>query len=462
MTGTVPTKSIWGRLIIGFISVAAIGAMATGYFIYDRFVATTSAFRDRTLQSDARLMRDLLERSTDGRGLELPDFVTSSFQPGRGKYAIIRRDGSVIASSPGVTSALAPIVEGNEHDFFLNDGSPDGRKLYGYVLKAKYGGQDAFIQVAVPSGELAYDSVVEEFVEDVGWIWIPFLGCLLFVNLLVARIGLTPLRTASRQADAIGPHVVSARLQEAGMPKEVYALVRAVNRAFDRLEAGYQSQRTFIADAAHELRTPVAVLKAHIALLPKSDDTIKLSEEVEVMHRLINQLLDSARLEAITFEAGDTAELCEIVISVAQFLGPLAISTGKTISVSAPQPIFVNGSKDWLSCAIRNIVENAIRHTPRGTSVEISVLDDGIVLVRDHGPGVPAGDRQAIFRRFWQGGRDRGGNAGLGLDIVYRIVTAHQGTVHVDDAPGGGAAFVVRIPKARSTHGDVRNQRTAA
>lgn len=441
-----PTKSIWARLIVGFISVAGIGAVTTGYFIYDRFVATTSAFRDRTLQSDARLMRKVLERTPPGSELSFPDFLTGNFQPGRGKYAIVRDDGVMISASPGVTEPLAPFDETKDHDFFLSDSGQDGRTLYGYAVKADYDGHGVFIQVAVPSGELAYDSVVEEFVEDVGWVWLPLIGGLLAVNLIVARIGLTPLRTASRQADAIGPHAVSARLQEAGMPTEVYALVRAVNRAFDRLEAGYQSQKTFIADAAHELRTPVAVLKAHIALLPRSDDASKLREEVDAMHRLVNQLLDSARLEAITFEAGDTADLREIVLGVAQHLGPLAVNSGKSISVVAPNPVWVSGSKDWLACAVRNLAENAIRHTPRGTSIDMEVQKQGLVLVRDHGPGVPCAERDVIFKRFWQGGRDRGGSAGLGLDIVVRIVRAHGGSVHVEDAPGGGARFVVRIP----------------
>jgi signal transduction histidine kinase len=447
--GLVP-QSVWWRLILGFIGVSCVGAIGTGYFIFDRFVTTTSAFRDRTLQNDANVMGKLLSRTAEGKKLNFPDFLADNFQNGRGKYAIVSDNGVLIAGSPGVTEPLAPLDEAKHRDFFLSDNDHDGRMLYGYTLKSSFGDRPVFIQVAVPSGELAFDSVLEEFIEDVGWIWLPILGGLLAVNLIVVRVGLRPLRVAAKRANAIGPHAVSSRLPEGGLPQEVHALVRAVNLAFDRLEAGYESQKTFIADAAHELRTPVAVLKAHAALLPESGDIVKLRLEIGALERLVNQLLDSARLDAIILEEGDTAELTSVAVAVAHQLGPLAVNSGKSIEVIAPAPVVIGGSADWIFCAVRNLAENALRHTPPGTAVEITVETSGRVSVRDYGPGISSTEREAVFRRFWQGNRDRGCGAGLGLDIVRRVVDAHAGFVCVEDTLGAGATFVIQIPVHRS------------
>lgn len=186
--GLVP-KSVWWRLIVGFIVVSCLGAIGTGLFIFDRFVATTSAFRDRTLQNDATIMAKLLEHTAEGQRLNFPDFLADNFQNGRGKYAIIGENSALIAGSAGVSQPLAPLDEAKDRDFFLSDNDHDGRMLYGYTLRSTLGKRPVFIQVAVPSGELAFDSVIEEFIEDVGWIWLPVVAGFLAVNLAVVRIG---------------------------------------------------------------------------------------------------------------------------------------------------------------------------------------------------------------------------------------------------------------------------------
>ena len=438
-------QSIWFRLIVGLVGVSLLAAAATGLLIYERFVSTYSAIRDRTLQNDARVISKLLRRAAEGRPLQLPDFLADGFQQGKGKYAVVSKYGVLVAGSPGVTGPLAPIDDADQRDFFVTEDGGDGQKLYGFTLHGSYGSKPVWIQVAFPQGELVYDSLLEEFIKDIGWIWLPFVLGLLATNLLVARIGLQPLRRAAAQAESIGPGAVSARLPEEGLPSEVHALVGAVNRALDRLEIAFQSQQRFIADAAHELRTPVAVLKAH-AGLPAEDRYVTWKEEIDAMERLVNQLLDSARLDVVSLEKGETVELTQVARAVASQLGPLAINAGKSIEVvPASTPVVINGSVELLSCAVRNLVENAVRHTAIGTAASIEISKPATLRVIDRGPGIKPHERELIFKRFWQGGRDRGG-AGLGMDIVARSVAALGGTVSVSDAPGGGAMFTLQFP----------------
>jgi signal transduction histidine kinase len=445
-TRTSRAQSIWVRLIIGLVAVSLLAAAATSLLIYERFVATNSAFRDRTLQNDARVIAKLLRRTAQGRPLQLPDFLAEGYHQAKGKFAIVSEYGVLLAGSPGVKEPLAPIDDASKRDFFLADGGGNGPKLYGFMLRGTYGSKPVWVQVAIPQGEIVYDSVLEEFIKDVGWIWAPFVLGLLVINLLVARIGLRPLQRAAQQAEAIGPGTVSARLPEEGLPREVHALVRAVNHALDRLETAFQSQQRFVADAAHELRTPVAVLKAHTALLPRDDRLDAWKEEVNALERLVNQLLESARLDVIALEANEVIELNQVAEIVITQLAPLAVSAGRSVALMASsKPIYVNGSTTLLTSALRNLIENGIRYTPAGTAVSVEISLPATIIVSDKGPGIAPPERELIFRRFWQGRRDRGGGAGLGMDIVARSVAALGGSISISDAPVG-AVFVITLP----------------
>ena len=224
------------------------------------------------------------------------------------------------------------------------------------------------------------------------------------------------------------------------MPREVLPLVRAVNDALDRLEAGFRAQREFTADAAHELRTPLAILRTQIDMIADRDVAGPLRHDVESMCRLVNQLLDISELETFVVGEEEVADIVAIAAEVAAFLAPLALSQRKTVALTgARRPVRVRGDGDALArAASRNLVENALAHTAPGTTVEIAIGSEGVIRVMDRGPGVPRADREHIFRRFWRRDRRSGGNAGLGLAIVARIAAMHGATVDVADRQGGG------------------------
>jgi signal transduction histidine kinase len=447
-----PAPSIWLRFIIGLATVSLFAATATSWLVYQKFVSTNSAFRDRTLENDARVIKNLLQRAAEGRPLQLSDFLTDDFKNGGGKFAIVSENGVLVASSPGVRAPLSPIDSTNPRDFFMSEADDPRTALNGFTLKGVFGSKPVWIQIALPPGEAGLNSILKNFVIEIGWIWLPFVVGLLLTNLMVARIGLRPLRLAAEQAEAIGPGAVSTRLPKEGLPREVYALVSSVNRALDRLEIAFHSQKRFVADAAHELRTPIAVIKAHVGILPASPEIEALKDEIRAAERLINQLLDSARLDVLLLDSNDVVDLNIIVEEVATQLGPMAVNSGRSLEViRCSRAVEVNGCHDMLSCAVRNLVENAIRFTAPGTTVEIVVTHPPALEVRDHGPGVRPDERERIFKRFWQGGRDRGGGAGLGLDIVSRTMVALGGTVSVGDAPGGGAVFTLCFPSPGGT-----------
>jgi signal transduction histidine kinase len=263
---------------------------------------------------------------------------------------------------------------------------------------------------------------------------------------LTIRRSLAPLNALATQAAKIDPGHSTLRLPSAGIPKEILPLVSSVNNVLDRLDEGLRQQREFNANAAHQLRTPLAVLGANIDTMTDSGVAAKLRYDVEVMSRIVNQLLLVARLETLNIRLDERLDLCLTARQAAENLGPIAISTHKMLEVEEPAaPVFIRGNGFVVNIAISNLIENALNHSPPGKAVRIRVTSGPSVEISDSGPGIPAEFREKIFERFWRGEASKEG-AGLGLAIVRRIMHALNGTVAVADARDGGAQFTLQFP----------------
>jgi len=294
-------------------------------------------------------------------------------------------------------------------------------------------------------GDLAHE-LLREFIYDIAWVIPLFVAATLAVGVWSIRSALRPLRSVSERAAAITPDATGIRLPTDALPSEVVPLVAAVNRALDRLEQGFTTQRQFTANAAHELRTPLAILTAGLEALDGSNEVSTLRADAERMNRLVAQLLRVARLDATPAGTQGVMDLSATTAAAVEYLAPWAISQGVTLGFDAPgRSVMVHGDADAITDALRNLVENAVAHGPEGTEVAVAVMPDGRVTVSDEGPGVPPADRARVFERFWRGAGARRAGAGLGLAIVAEIARAHGGTVTVEDAPGSGARFVVAL-----------------
>jgi signal transduction histidine kinase len=230
-----------------------------------------------------------------------------------------------------------------------------------------------------------------------------------------------------------------------------------VNQALDRLEQGFKVQREFTADAAHELRTPLAILRARLSGIRDPELRRELDADSDRMARIVSQLLDVAELESFVPDPAAVADLQDIGREVVEYMAPMALARGRQLALAEPgRPVWVRGDGEVLFQAVRNLVENALSHTPAGTTVEVKVESQGVLRVLDRGAGVPPADRELVFQRFWRKDRSKSGGAGLGLSIVKRIVEAHGGDVSVQGRNGGGAAFVIRLNRTVPTEPGLR------
>lgn len=274
---------------------------------------------------------------------------------------------------------------------------------------------------------------------------------------LVSGWSLRHLAVASREAAAVDPSNPGARISTERLPGEIRPLVNAVNGALDRLGEAYESERRFVADAAHELRTPLAVLGLRLqrAKLGSILDWAAIDEDVAKMNHLVGQLLDLARMEHV--RQGPTAESCPIVNlsriarEAAAAVVPLAEKTGRALDVALPTSLPVRGRPDDLRNMMRNLLENAIVHGDGTIRLAGQIGADfggqqrAWITVSDEGPGVPAELREEIFGRFRKGRPDSTGH-GLGLAIVREVVRAHGGSIGF--LPGAGCRVQIVLPPA--------------
>lgn len=253
------------------------------------------------------------------------------------------------------------------------------------------------------------------------------------------------LDTTADEARRIDIHQRGARLSVTQIPLEVVPLVTAINDALARLDQGYARHKRFVADAAHELRTPIAILNTRLESLPSGPDRTRLLEDSARLATLAEQLLDIQRLDRCGHPFAQV-DLIGIAQSVAADLAPLAIAAGYELALDATEtPIETTGDAAALERALTNLVQNAIQHGPRRGTIGIRVGKPACIEVTDEGAGIPADQREMIFEPFYRlTPLDRG--AGLGLNMVREIVQLHGGHVTVTDSADGGACFRMTLP----------------
>jgi len=267
---------------------------------------------------------------------------------------------------------------------------------------------------------------------------------------------------ATRELDRLAAEVATveagslARRLSAGSTDEVDRLVSALNRVLERLERSVAQLRRFTADAAHELRTPLAAMRARLEIalaedapaVPR-DSVVDALEQAERLGHLAEDLLTLARVEggAITSKALEgSVDLTGLVNEVGAAMAPIAEEQARLFAWTADPGLCVHGSEPLLKRVLLNLVDNAFRHTPASACVRVDAhRDDGqaVLEVRDDGPGVDPSVRPHLFERFRHG---TGAGSGLGLALVREIVERHRGTVLVSDAAPSGTRVRVLLP----------------
>jgi signal transduction histidine kinase len=442
--------SLSSRIIVR-LTVTTLFAAAVGYgWLYLKQSHVDAYLRQRALVRQAEDISSYLSLDAYGSlALDLPPQMAESYNsPGsRYRYAIRDEAGRVVLSSGRRVGPVPDLLMTDRHTTYEYKNG-DTAHTIGAAFRTTVGNRTLVTQVeqTAPLLQSINAAVFNEFFADGGWLGIPFLFALLAVSAWTVRNALAPLRGLSALAANINPGRSDVRLPQTGVPEEIQPLVRAVNGALDRLDDGLTSQREFNANAAHQLRTPLAVLAANIDTMDDNAAAAKLRYDVDLMSRIVTQLLLVAKLETLNISLDEQVDLCSAAHEVAENLGPIAVSMHKTLEIDEPAgPVVIRGNRFAVTVAVGNLIENALSHTPSGGHVRIRVTQAPSIDVQDAGPGIPTNMREKIFERFWKGENSKEG-AGLGLAIVRRVMSVLNGSVSVSDAPEGGAQFTLLFP----------------
>lgn len=289
------------------------------------------------------------------------------------------------------------------------------------------------------------------------------IGIAVLVAFLFARHLSAPIRRLEHAALALADGDLSSRTEPGG-PHEIAALGEAFNHMANRLEEGEELRRRMVADVSHELRNPIAAARAQAegmaeGVLPATDQRLgSLVEDMEHLTRLVDDLQELAVAEAGQIDYNSTpVDLAELArretARIEAMAGPdVSVSFASATDSAAEPEARVSGDEQRLSQVLRNLLTNALRHTPQGSiTVSVSADDHNVVTrVIDTGEGIPAADLPHVFERFYRADAARAahtGGAGLGLAISARVVRDHGGDVFAQATPGGGATVGFTLPR---------------
>jgi signal transduction histidine kinase len=293
---------------------------------------------------------------------------------------------------------------------------------------------------------------------------LPLIPALALLIGWVLRRGLAPLDEASRSVGARDASRLDA-LPTHDVPAELVPLVSQINSLLARLAGSLDAQRRFLADAAHELRSPVAALALQAQLLKRAPTPqaraaamAELEHGVERARRLVQQLLGYARLEAdVQAQPHRPVDLAALARQAVGSFAPRADERSVDLGADAAGPIVVPGNDAELRSLLENLIDNALRYAPAGSAVTVAVRAGDSVArlsVVDSGPGIPASDRERVFERFHRVAGDETFGTGLGLAIAKSIVERHRGSIGLSDThPGSdrpGLAVEIRLPLAEA------------
>lgn len=444
-----PNNSLQMRLAT---RLGALFLLATiilvGVFLYLSYNLADSLNRRDLFELADELAEEMDE---DGRIDDIEELVALGWLNADTRYAVFDSERRVLSASDPAFAAMVTergMVSGGTDLFRLDDFGTPPRSYLGLVANERSDAGRVTVVAAEPeqAEQALLNAIVWEVLLKAAWFMPVFIFVTLLVGVLAIRGGLQPLRKTAQEAASIKPDALSARLGTSNLPSEVFPLVSAVNGALDRLEEGFEVQRRFTANAAHELRTPLAIITGALDAMDDNAELRKVRQDIARMNRLVEQLLQAARLDALPLDTHESLDLRKIAHHVLEYMAPLAIENGQSIELTEPDtPVYIHGNPHAVEDAIRNLIENAIVHGRSVGPIEVRVEAGGSITVCDHGPGVSSEDRERLFDRFWRGRNVSAAGAGLGLSIVQEIMKIHWGEVSVDDNVGGGACFTLKF-----------------
>lgn len=446
------TRSLQSRLLAVLLSLVTVVWIVTAIATWFDARHELNELLDGHLTQAAALLvaQQAHELDEDETHVEAPSL--HRYAP-KVAFQVYHGDQQVAHSANAPVTPLAGLHPGQQVDGFQT------RNIDGVTWRVfSAQGRERDIQVHVGEQIESRSAILWALLRSTLWPMLLALPVLGLSTWWAVRQAVTPLRElqrtlAHRQPAELTPIVLPHA------PEEMTPMLEALNALFHRIQALMESERRFTADAAHELRTPIAAIRTQAQVaLAESDDRLRQHALMSTLEgcdratRLVEQLLTLSRLETGGTPALGLLDLNSLVQRVMADAAPQAIQKQQTIELEAPQACAVVGDATLLSVLVRNLVDNAIRYSPPGAHVRVELAQDlgpPTLVVEDSGPGLNPDDLQRIGERFFRVMGTGESGSGLGWSIAKRIATVHQADLQVARSPVlGGLKVTVRWPRA--------------
>lgn len=446
-----PMRSIQGRLLVLLLAMVSMVWLGAAVMTWRDVRHELGELLDSHLAQAAALLI-VQQLSPDGDEVHGVDAPSSHHYASKVAFQVFHEGRLMLRSTNAPLHAMIPLALGLRSGFATV--AIDGEQ---WRVFASHGAQGD-VQVYVGERIDSRDSILWAVLRSVFWPMALALPVLALTILVAVRVGMAPLRELGRMLAGRDPR----RLEPVDMPRaplEMVPLLDALNRLFGRIAAMIESERRFTADASHELRTPIAAIRAQAQVaLTETDDasrTQALRNTIEGCDRaahLAEQLLTLSRLEAGAAPPMDRLDLAAVARRVLAEVGPRAIERQQALELRADTPCGVVGNDALVAVLVRNLVDNALRYSPDAARIVVGVsCRDGraVLSVEDGGPGMSAADRGRLGERFFRVLGSGQGGSGLGWSIVRRIAAVHAADVAVgQSAELGGLAVTVTWRRA--------------
>lgn len=442
------------RALVVRLTIVVVLALAGSYLmLYSEFRNGLWGLEGQSIAIQVQDLRSHIVSGSESPRLELPSHLHAFYTQADSLngYQLLDADGTVLQSG-GFVAPYLPLPAAQDDGQVILQRETDASSGNGIMAASLYmdDGHGPHVLRVVRNLEDAESLVAQLMLGALDELYWPIALLLIAVVSVVVVTVLSSLRSlhaVSHQAAMLSLDRLGERLHARNLPRELVPLVQAVNTALDRLEADYRAQREFTANAAHQLRTPLATLRARLESRFSARELGDVTPEIEQLARLLEQLLCLARLdsqEQFQFAAFDAHA---VALDVARELAPAALASGHQLTASTPDArVPAHGNATLTRMVFRNVIENAIQYTPAGTSITLSAAA-GTVIIVDDGPGIAAHAAASLFERFRRGPDASGFGAGLGLAIASSIMERQGGRLALDTTTDRGARFVMAFPE---------------
>ncbi len=461
-------SSIKARIIVFYLAILLVTLSIMGIILYLGLSRVVYSAVDSTLLSRAKALATLVREDGGEAEFNFSDDVMWEYNSPKSKHFFQIRlpDGTTLEKSASLGKRELPYKSGNSSIEYRNirlDDEP-ARQINFPIRREgekKRGERVIVVQCA---------EEIDERIEMLDTFGLVLAGSILFIMIisasggfLIARKAMQPVKAISETINRISETNLSERIAEENIPEELKGIASSFNRVFAGLEGAFNRQRQFVADASHELKTPLAVIltQAEVSLRrERRPDEYKtalagIADAAKMMSLIIEKLLQLARLHSDKFSLRrEKTPLNEILETSLKLLRPLADRKGIVVHMPEENTYSVYGDREALQEAFVNIIENAIRYNVPGGRITISLKKEGgfiVAKIADTGVGIPKEDLGKVFDRFYRVDKSRSresGGIGLGLSIVREIVTLHGGRIEIKSRINEGSVVSVYLPEA--------------